>query len=985
VTIYFPDISSGQAGISLTGALAVIGKATESNNYTNPYYSTFKSGAASAGAYFVAYHFLHSSAGSGGAPISSQAAYCYSVVGSTPLMLDVETTTGSSPTLADVTAFIDAYRAHGGILYWLYLPNWYWQDWGSPALTSLIGRGMLLWSSNFTTYTDATTGAGWQPYGGMTPTVWQYSDSNSFGGASPVDFSAFQGSYPGLEDPTSVAATVAQFEALSLTGVITVAPPPVVNPVGYAGTAGSSPGGGGGGGSGASGGAGGAGRITVSYKSADGSAAANIVRFLLSVPSTEMPTDSVIMRVYTSGKVGNLDLFYTTGGDLTMSGWTQGVQLFTTGLASWHVNGQPILVSMELQQYPGNSIAWGLNAINLDGTELPGISGVYSSGIVGQITEIITNASGNAPINDTAIGHIAVQYAYTNIYDLIPVLAAYAGELAADRFLRLCGEEGVYAELMGTDTDTEQMGAQVAGVTLLTLLQQCVAVDMGIMYEPTGNFGLGYRTRVDLSNQQAAAVLNYASAALATPLQPTDDDQHTKNDVTVTRNGGSSAHLELASGNMSVNLPPNGVGDYPVSETVYSAFDGERLNDTAAWLLWLGTQDGLRYPVLNVDLSRSEVAEIFSQVQQVGPGDLIQISNPPAFLPPGAINQLALGFTISLNTFVYTISFNCVPGRPYQTAVFEDPTYSRADTDGSGLLTAIDTAMTSFAVSPTVPTAPTWTTSAAEFPFDIVADGEQMTVTSISAAVGGTGVVTATAVSTLAITATASGGVAGITGSTNYAGAPTIGMALTVEALSGAAPAANVIALGAHNASYSAGSSSVPHLGITPNSSGSRISGALMDWIPGTTYTPNSNTVFSQNVNDTINGAGYGTFNSASSPFTGVATYYGGTAPSNTRVNIALGEVLATAGNIVVEAVTTAVASLASAYPGGAVQQTAYFPVKPPSGTLLVATVCCNSNYLPAGQIVMSLADSSGLTWYALSESDATSGAYAGVWIAQIP
>ena len=272
-------------------------------------------------------------------------------------------------------------------------------------------------------------------------------------------------------------------------------------------------------------------------------------------------------------------------------------------------------------------------------------------------------------------------------------------------------------------------------MTLVALLEQCRDVDMGIMYEATDAFGLGYRTRVDLSNQQAAAVLNYTSAALATPLQPTDDDQHTANDVTVSRNGGSSAHLQLTSGDMSVNLPPNGVGDYPKTATVYSYLDGERLTDTAAWLLWIGTQDDLRYPVVNVDLARSEVAQVYGQVQSVGPGDLLQISNPPPWLPPGIISQLALGFSISLNTYTYAIGFNCVPGTPYQTAVFEDQIYSRADTDGFGLTAAIDTVMTSIQVSPTTPGIALWVTTAAyplEFPFDITIDGEQMTVTAIA-------------------------------------------------------------------------------------------------------------------------------------------------------------------------------------------------------------------------------------------------------------
>ncbi len=198
MTLFYPDIASYQAGIDLSGAPAVSAKATEGTGYTNPYFGSFKAEAAKHSTYFFAYHFLTHGNG------AAQADYAYAVVGRIPLMLDFEPS-GTSPTVADAEAFIDRYRARGGIVYFLYLPQWYWVRLGSPSLRPFADRKMLLVSSHYGDgYTDANSGAGWQPYGGMTPTVWQFTSSKLFNGMA-IDFNAYRG-------------TLTQFKALVSTG-----------------------------------------------------------------------------------------------------------------------------------------------------------------------------------------------------------------------------------------------------------------------------------------------------------------------------------------------------------------------------------------------------------------------------------------------------------------------------------------------------------------------------------------------------------------------------------------------------------------------------------------------------------------------------------------------------------------------------------------------------------------------------------------------
>jgi hypothetical protein len=188
VTIHYPDISAYQAGISCAGAPAVSVKATEGTGWANADYIPALARAKTAGTFGFAYHFLRQGAA------AAQAAWCHSHVGPTGLMLDFEPIPqiGSRPTLGDACEFIDAFGRLGGTGHLTYLPRWYWQELGSPSLAPLASRGQHLVSSNYGPYSDDPAAAGWQPYGGMTPAVWQHSSSWPWHGQQ-VDENAWRG------------------------------------------------------------------------------------------------------------------------------------------------------------------------------------------------------------------------------------------------------------------------------------------------------------------------------------------------------------------------------------------------------------------------------------------------------------------------------------------------------------------------------------------------------------------------------------------------------------------------------------------------------------------------------------------------------------------------------------------------------------------------------------------------------------------------
>lgn len=185
MTVHFPDVSNHQGALSIAGASACIAKASEGTGFRDARYTWFRNQASSRGIPFAAYHWLHKS------DVAAQARNAFAVVGrSVPLMIDDEDTVDGLD-VGRTLAFVQAYRGLGGTVSLIYLPRWFWNGHGRPDLRPLAAAGLALISSHYTAYSD--TGPGWAPYGGVTPTIWQYTSSRPWNGQG-VDFNAFRGS-----------------------------------------------------------------------------------------------------------------------------------------------------------------------------------------------------------------------------------------------------------------------------------------------------------------------------------------------------------------------------------------------------------------------------------------------------------------------------------------------------------------------------------------------------------------------------------------------------------------------------------------------------------------------------------------------------------------------------------------------------------------------------------------------------------------------
>ncbi len=488
------------------------------------------------------------------------------------------------------------------------------------------------------------------------------------------------------------------------------------------------------------------------------SSPANVQRMLVSVPSGGDTDTAIFARMYTTGTVAQVDLEYgvASSGSLRLLGYdASGSQKFDSGFVAFGINGVPSLVEMALT-ISGSTITWHINTLPVGAASQTGSSGTLS-GSLGIVTRI--NIAPGSKDVESAIGQISVQSSYANMDTassadaLIGPLNAWAGETAGLRFARLCAEEGFACRIVGYPSTSVAMGVQTTGKTFMQLLQDCEDADHGMIFEPRSALALGYRTSGSMCNQALAisgalpVSLGYAAATMGggggMDIQPTDDDLLVINDEIVSRDpSGSSAEVAetgaayAATGALSINAPPSGVGTYLDSRSVNVRSDLQ-LPDQAGWLVHRGTANELRYPAIPVDLARSEVSGVSAAVQDADLGDYLQIPDPPAWLSPDAARAIIWGTTESLGGYIFTLQFQTTPESPYETLVAGSGATSdcRADTDGSALHANITSSATSMGVD-TTSGFPLWTTTAGDFPFDIVMGGERITVTNITGTSG---------------------------------------------------------------------------------------------------------------------------------------------------------------------------------------------------------------------------------------------------------
>lgn len=409
------------------------------------------------------------------------------------------------------------------------------------------------------------------------------------------------------------------------------------------------------------------------------------VRWLSYIPAGTATDTTIAWIGYSGGTIGYSEVIYTTatGGTLTLRITNYNGSLAWQDVVYTGVNGKLLWLSVELWQ-DGADVAAQLSTMDTAGTATSdALSSPPTGETIGTVRSVRLNPD-RSTLTDVVAGHVTVEDLITDPSLLADTLAAHAGETAADRITRLCGEEGVPVTITGTASGTELLGPQTTK-TLLDLLDECAESDLGVLCEARDTGEIEYRTRESMETQDPAVTIAYSDNLLL-PFEPDEDDKLTRNKVTVTRAGGTSHTSEVTTGPLSTQAPPNGVGVYDEGKTLPLATDGQ-VPHQASWRAHKGTVDEARWPRIGIELAHPTFVASTSQTAAVlglDIGDRIVVTTLPEWMPPDDVDQLVLGYTDAVTPKRYKVTLNCEPASPYRVGIWDDASF-RYSGDGTVL------------------------------------------------------------------------------------------------------------------------------------------------------------------------------------------------------------------------------------------------------------------------------------------------------------
>lgn len=450
--------------------------------------------------------------------------------------------------------------------------------------------------------------------------------------------------------------------------------------------------------------------------------------FILVMPEAGTTNGAELFRVYVDGTARTWVFTYdsASAGQLRLTVYNSaGASIFTSLYAGTAgLNGRTTFLKLEANN----------NGANVDFYVQPYPGGGTPGNIAGQSVgapQYVYVGTGQAITGDVGIGHVVLGDTNTALFtgDFDAALRAYSGETVSARMTRVAALAGVAMTVTAGPSENAYMGPQPDG-SALEIMRAAEAADVGgILRDAIDTVGLVYITRAARYNTaQSGATLDYDLGRFSPPLEPVDDDANTRNDVTVTREGGSSARAVKTTGPLNAQPYPDGIGAYPYAVTLSLSTD-TILPDVANWLLSLGTIDETRWPRITVDLLQH--ADIATALELLRPGWRLALINLPVWVGQETAALHVIGWTETITASTRHITFNCVPAGPFQVFELDTETYGRLAPTTAVTNEALDATETG--VDFTGEAMVTTAANPTAFPFDIEIGGERMTVGSATA------------------------------------------------------------------------------------------------------------------------------------------------------------------------------------------------------------------------------------------------------------
>lgn len=465
----------------------------------------------------------------------------------------------------------------------------------------------------------------------------------------------------------------------------------------------------------------------------DTSAGQMQVRILTHISDGGVTAKCRLMRIITTGTARLWDILIHPDGSLEVDIFdASGGVILDGGSVGFGMNGDLCRVSFDLVQNGGN-VDWTLGKLTVGAGGAGFINGTATGYTFDRVDRI---ELGNNILNGDAVGHVTLENRVTSLFALADQLNAHKGERAGTRMSRLSTENGVPFTYYGTASASMKAGAQRVD-TYLNLIRSSANgvsdVDGGTVHERRSFNALAYRDRRSIYAQSSTITLTLSAGHIAAPFQPVDDDQGTRNDITLSRTGGGEFRRTLLTGRKSVLDPPNGVGVYDDSPD-QNLFEDGQLPDSSGFLLALGTVDEARYTSLKINLDSPDFVRsgLAGAVLDLDIDDRITINGTSGVWVFDDVNQLARGYQETLGNHEHSFSFNLSPSQPYDVGTIDGGTY-RIGSGTSTVNTALSETGTSISVA-TSSTPDLWTTNGAVFPMDVMIGGERITLSAISGA-----------------------------------------------------------------------------------------------------------------------------------------------------------------------------------------------------------------------------------------------------------
>lgn len=392
------------------------------------------------------------------------------------------------------------------------------------------------------------------------------------------------------------------------------------------------------------------------------------VRWLQNIPAgtTSGGAWLDIIRITTTSLTWLVQWQDTSGGNMRVLALNSGgTTVYTGGAIGMNATGKAFRVSLAVTPNGGN-VDFDFQAQVAGGSPGGVIVTNAVAGAPGRVTIIKLNEDSN--LDTWAFGHVTLQNAKTPTTELATELNAYNGERAATRIRRLCREEGIATRVEGYAVDTEAMGPQRPG-TLMDLLEECAATDLGVLYESRETVAVAYRTRASMVGQPVMVPLDYTTGDVARSLELDRDDARFANDITVENWTGATGRAVLDDGTaMSIAEPPVGAGRYQSSYEV-NAYSDARVASIAQAILGLSAVDEPRVSKLVVALQHAALAAdiaLTSAVFDATLGDPVEVTNNlPAALGTTTVRQLIQGWRERMAAFEHELEFVTSPASPW--------------------------------------------------------------------------------------------------------------------------------------------------------------------------------------------------------------------------------------------------------------------------------------------------------------------------------